>query len=153
LTLTASGVILLAKCGHLPDIDKAIIKDKSKADALTKTLVCLQAGWMIVQIVGRLTTYKPVTLLEVNTLGHIFCAFVVYVSWWKKPKEFHTPVVLGGDWIAPLASYMFMASRISGPKLSGLITLSRWIKPELSNSCGALPILLRKPAPKPRCRH
>lgn len=87
---------------------------------------------MILQILGRLVAHEPITLLEVNTLGHIFCAFVIYVLWWKKPKEVNVPTVLDGPWIGPLAAYMYMSSRISGRKPSGLITLSQWIKPELS---------------------
>ena len=132
LTLTASGVLLLAKCGHLPDVNREAIWDKSKADGLAKALVCLQAAWMILQILGRLVAHEPITLLEVNTLGHIFCAFVIYVLWWKKPKEVKVPIVLDGPWTGPLAAYMYMSSRISGRKPSGLITLSQWIKPELS---------------------
>jgi hypothetical protein len=132
LTLTASGVLLLAKCGHLPDIDRDTICDKSKADGLAKALVCLQATWMIIQIVGRLLGHQPITLLEVNTLGHIFCAFVIYVLWWNKPKEVNVPTVLEGPWTRLLAAYMYMSSRISGCKPTGFIKLSQWIKPELS---------------------
>ena len=132
LTLTAAGVLLLARCGHLPDVHRDAILDKSKADGLAKTLVCLQAGWMILQILGRVVAHEPVTLLEVNTLGHIFCAFVIYVLWWKKPKGVNTPMTLDGPWAGPLAAYMYMSSRISGRKPSGLIALPQWTKSELS---------------------
>lgn len=132
LTLTASGVLLLAKCGHLPDIDKESIWDKSKADGLAKALVVIQAAWMIVQIIGRLIVRQPITLLEVNTLGHIFCAFVIYILWWKKPKEVHAPTVLEGPWAGPLAAYMYMSSRISGRKPEGVFKLKAFFKPELS---------------------
>lgn len=132
LTLTASGVLLLAQCGHLPDIDRESIWDKSKADSLAKALVCLQAAWMILQTLGRLVAHEPITLLEVNTLAHIFCAFVIYVLWWRKPKEVHAPTVLEGPWIRPLAAYMYMSSRVSGKKPEGVLVLSSWIKPELA---------------------
>ncbi|MCJ1244284.1 hypothetical protein MMC30_001482 [Trapelia coarctata] len=131
LTLTASGVILLAKCGHLPDIDRDFLWDKSKADGLAKAIVCLQAAWMILQTGGRLIVRQPVTLLEVNTIAHIFCAFVIYALWWSKPRDVHEPVVLQGEWVRPICAYMYMSSRVSGQKLKGLITLSSWIKPEL----------------------
>ncbi|KAI9713056.1 MAG: hypothetical protein M1820_001041 [Bogoriella megaspora] len=132
LTLTASGVLLLARCGHLPDVHRDVIWDKSKADGLAKTVVCVQAAWMIVQIGGRLVVHEPVTLLEVNTLGHIFCAFIIYVLWWKKPKEVNAPISLEGPWTEQLAAFMYMSSRISGQKPSGRIKLPQWIKPELS---------------------
>lgn len=41
LTLSARGVAFLARCGHLPNINKDDIKDKSKADGLSKSLVCV----------------------------------------------------------------------------------------------------------------
>lgn len=132
LTLTASGVLLLARCGRLPDIDRESIWDKSKADGLSKTLVCIQAAWMIGQTLGRLVAEIPITLLEVNTLGHIFCAFIIYILWWRKPKEVKAPTVLEGRWTGDIASYMYMSSRISGQKLNGLLVLNKWIRPELA---------------------
>lgn len=71
LTLTARGVALLASCGHLPKISEAEIKDKSKANNVAKALVIIQASWMLVQVIGRLVTALPVTLLEVNTIAHV----------------------------------------------------------------------------------
>lgn len=71
LTLTARGMALLAKCGHLPDIPKEDILDKSKANDLAKALVMIQAGWILLQVIGRLLARLPVTLLEVNTIAHV----------------------------------------------------------------------------------
>ena len=71
LTLTARGVALLARCGHLPDVSKAEITDKSKANNVAKALVIIQASWMLVQVIVRLVAALPVTLLEVNTIAHV----------------------------------------------------------------------------------
>lgn len=79
LTLTARGVALLAKCDLLPDLHEAEIIDKSKADGLAKLVACGQAGWMLVQVIGRVALRLPITLLEVNTLGHVVCAFAIYI--------------------------------------------------------------------------
>ncbi|CZR52585.1 uncharacterized protein PAC_02462 [Phialocephala subalpina] len=49
LTLTAQGALFLAASGYLPSFSKKAILDRSKADGIAKTLVCLQAGYMIVQ--------------------------------------------------------------------------------------------------------
>lgn len=71
LTLTARGMALLARCGRLPNIAKAEITDKSKANDLAKALVMIQASWMLVQVLARLIARLPVTLLEVNTIAHV----------------------------------------------------------------------------------
>lgn len=71
LTVTARGMDFLAKFGVLPDVPVEDIQDKSKADALAKFLVLLQASWMLIQVIGRLVVKLPVTLLEVNTVAHV----------------------------------------------------------------------------------
>lgn len=71
LTLTARGMALLASCGHLPDVPKADIIDKSKANNLAKALVIIQASWLLIQVIGRLVAKLPVTLLETNTIAHV----------------------------------------------------------------------------------
>ena len=114
LTLTAYGVALLADCGLLPNVPKEDIIDKSKSDGLAKLLACVQAGWMAAQVIERLVLGIEVTLLEINTLGHVFCAFVIYVLWWHKPRLIKEPTALEGDWVAPLCAYMYMSSRLSG---------------------------------------
>ncbi|KAF1992597.1 hypothetical protein K402DRAFT_388242 [Aulographum hederae CBS 113979] len=112
LTLTAKGVDLLAKYGQLSDISKSEIKDKSKADSLAKFLVCVQAGWMIVQVIARLAENLPVTLLEVNTIGHVLCALTMYILWWNKPRTVQEPTLVSFE--KRLLSYMFTASKLSG---------------------------------------
>ena len=116
LTLTARGVALLAECGYLQELEvnKEEIEDKNKADATAKLLSCLQALWVLVEVIGRLVQHLPVTLLEVNTLGHVLCAFVMYLLWWYKPHSIRQPTVLHGDWLRPLGAYMFISSRVSG---------------------------------------
>ena len=131
LSLTPLGVLLLAKCGSLPRITLQEIKDKSKADGLTKTIVCIQTGWMVVQSIARVCAHQPVTLLEVNTLGHVFCAFIIYLLWWYKPKEVKEPTVIEGAHAMELCAYFYMASRVSGQKPQRKLRLSKWTIPEL----------------------
>ena len=66
-------------------ISKQDIEDKSKADGLAKTLVCVQALWFCVQCVSRIAQKLPITLLELNTFAHSLCALSVYILWWHKP--------------------------------------------------------------------
>lgn len=94
LSLTAEGVRLLSFLGRLPEIDENQIHDKSKADGLAKFLVVIQAGWMIIQTLARVQQKLPVTLLEINTMGHVICAFALYVLWWRKPLEIKDPTVI-----------------------------------------------------------
>ncbi|KAL9634475.1 MAG: hypothetical protein Q9164_004067 [Protoblastenia rupestris] len=113
LTLTARGVSLLAKCGCLPNVSKEEIEDKSKADHLAKTLICVQAAWLLVQVFGRVAQKLPVTLLEVNTLAHVMCTFIIYLLWWNKPSMIYEPTHLKGDWVPAMCAYMYMSSQIS----------------------------------------
>lgn len=114
LTLTARGIALLAECGHVPEISAHEIRDKNKADGLAKLLVCIQAGWMIVQVTSRSATGLATTLLEVHTVAHVVCALVMYVIWWHKPRQVVSPTLLKDNSLGPLAMYMFLASRMSG---------------------------------------
>lgn len=53
---------------------------------------------MAVQTVGWAVISLPVTLLEVNTLGHVICTLVIYIMWWYKPKLNQKATKLEGDW-------------------------------------------------------
>lgn len=116
LTLTPRGVHLLAECGLLPEVSKEEIEDKSKTDGIGKFLSCLQAGWMLVQVVDRLVLDLPVTLLEVNTIGHVLCALAIYVLWWDKPRWIQEPTRVEGEHLRRVCAFMYMSSQISGEK-------------------------------------
>lgn len=113
LSLTPKGLLLLAKCGHLPKASEDEIMDKSKVDELGKLLACTQVTWMVVQVCTRLGLRLPVTLLEVTAISHVVCALVLYALWWHKPRKVDEPTVLTGDWIRPLAAFMLMCSHES----------------------------------------
>ena len=116
LTLTPKGILLLARCGCLPRFSKDDIMDKSKTDEIGKLLACMQALWMVTQVVGRLILNLPVTLLEVTTIGHGLCAIILYLLWWHKPRFIQEPTRIQGDWVLPLCSFMYMASQMSNTK-------------------------------------
>lgn len=133
LTLTPRGVVLLMRCGYLPNVSEKEIMDKNKTDNVSKLLSILQALWMFAQIVGRLSTKLPVTLLEVTTLAHIICALLVYLLWWNKPKLINEPTKLKGEWAAPICAYMYMSSQISGWRRPRPGILKKyWKDPEIS---------------------
>lgn len=97
LALTPRGLLLLARCGHLPKVSEEEIMDKSKVDELGKLLACTQVTWMVVQVCTRLGLRLPVTLLEVTAVSHVVCALVLYALWWYKPRKVEEPTVLTGD--------------------------------------------------------
>ena len=47
------------------------------------------------------------TQLEINTLGHVFCALIIYMLWWHKPRLVKEPTTLAGDWVGPLCAYIY----------------------------------------------
>lgn len=107
-------MLFLAKSGYrLPLLSKKSILDRSKADGIAKTLVCLQAGYMIVQYMTRFASKLPISLLEVNTLGHVFCALVMYSFWLNKPQDIHTPTHISDEAIRPTCAAMYMGSSLS----------------------------------------
>ncbi|RPB21391.1 hypothetical protein L211DRAFT_840815 [Terfezia boudieri ATCC MYA-4762] len=93
-TVTPCGTVLLARLGLLPSLSIEGINDKSKADMLTKTLVCIQACWMLVQAFARKVERLPITLLELNTIMHVVCALMMYLLWLKKPQDVGIPTII-----------------------------------------------------------
>jgi hypothetical protein len=113
LNVTAEGVRLMSFLGRLPEVPRNQIEDKSKADGLAKFIVILQAGWMIIQTIARVQQHLPVTLLEINTIGHVICAFALYTLWWSKPLDIKDPsLVRREEWMDKFVSTMFMCSPI-----------------------------------------
>ena len=69
----------LARLGLLGPVEEEVISDKTKADPITKAIVCVQAAWFIVQCVARVAQNLPLTLLEIHTLAHVFIAMLMYL--------------------------------------------------------------------------
>lgn len=120
LRFTSHAVHMMARFDKLPDVSSAEISDKSKADGLAKALVCLQATWMLLQTVARLAAGLPITLLEINTIGHCFCALIIYLIWWNKPLHVLEPIVLKGLWMRRFTSYSYMQSDMHVESLGGV---------------------------------
>ncbi|PSN62719.1 hypothetical protein BS50DRAFT_474757, partial [Corynespora cassiicola Philippines] len=112
LTLAEQGLLELARRDLIPDISEENIKDKSKANELAKTLVCLQAVWFCIQVIGRLATHYPISLLEMNTFAHAICCLCIYAAWWHKPLDIDEPTLIPVDNedVAKLCAWMTMNS-------------------------------------------
>lgn len=81
LTIKPAGAIELARCGQLQPVDKDVINDKSKADPITKVLVCVQAGRFIVPSIARIAQNLPLALLEIHVLTNVIIALLMYLFW------------------------------------------------------------------------
>jgi hypothetical protein len=104
LTLTAPGLLYLARLGLLPPSTAEEVSDKSKADLFAKVLVCLQAGWFLVQCIARVAQKLPITLLEVHVLAHVLCAFAMYGLWIDKPYDVGSPILCEDERVVNLAA-------------------------------------------------
>ncbi|KAK4171016.1 hypothetical protein QBC36DRAFT_105839 [Triangularia setosa] len=125
VTVTPEGIRLLSFLGDLPTIQECQIRDKSKADWLAKSIVCFQAGWMVVQVIGRAAKHMPISLLEINTCGHVACALVIYLLWWNKPLDVLVPTLLpDNDRIKDALALMYLCSpEIGGADEHGIMDI------------------------------
>ena len=116
LTLTPKGLILLAKSEPdlVPDISADDIMDKSKANALAKAIVCVQALWFCLDVLTRLGFGLPITLLELNTFAHAICALAIYYIWWDKPLDVGEPTMISAcdPTAGPVCAAMCLASDV-----------------------------------------
>ncbi|KAF5356516.1 hypothetical protein D9757_013527 [Collybiopsis confluens] len=78
----------------LPHIAESEIMDKSKGDALAKTLVLIQTTWFIAQVISRVVLHLPITELELTTVAFALLNFLTYALWWKKPLDVRYRIVV-----------------------------------------------------------
>ncbi|KIK64277.1 hypothetical protein GYMLUDRAFT_985423 [Collybiopsis luxurians FD-317 M1] len=76
---------------HIPESE---IMDKSKGDALAKTLILIQTTWFIAQVISRAVLHLPITELELTTVAFALLNFLTYALWWKKPLDVRRPIIL-----------------------------------------------------------
>ena len=126
LTISPKGAAFLARHGHSLKISDSTIRDKSKADILAKTLVCVQVSWTLVQTIARRIVGYPITLLEVHTLVHVACAIGIYGLWFQKPLDVRDPVWVDASEFEDLLALMLVrnygfGSRVTAPSQEGSI--------------------------------
>ena len=106
MSLTPKGIVLLAEIGLLPRFSKQDAQDRSRADAIAKSISCLQASWFFIQGVARVCAGLPLTLLELHTMTHIICALVMYAIWFSKPYGATSPMICSEPAMANLAALL-----------------------------------------------
>ena len=122
LCISAYGLSYIAKKAPelIPDVAEKQIRDKSKADSLAKFIVCLQALWFCVQCITRISQRKAISLLELNTFAHAFCALLIYALWWNKPQDIEEPTLLQGQKEWEMCAFLCMKSA-TAPKRDSLV--------------------------------
>ena len=106
VSLTPYGVILLAEIGLLPCFSKQDVQDRSRADAIAKSISCLQGTWFFIQGVARVSAGLPLTLLELHTMTHIICALAMYAIWFSKPYGATSPMICSEPAMVNLAALL-----------------------------------------------
>ena len=79
-------------CESFIMLTEAEIMDKGKSDWVAKSLVLLQTSWFVMQCIARAMRHLPVTHLEIITLAYAAMNFVIFILWWKKPRNVHRPI-------------------------------------------------------------
>ena len=62
----------------------------------------------------------PLSLLELNTLGHALCALLIYMLWWEKPLDVDYPTILSGQTLWDFCALIWMRYEKS-PVVSAVI--------------------------------
>ncbi|KAF8248679.1 hypothetical protein K440DRAFT_642097 [Wilcoxina mikolae CBS 423.85] len=93
MALTTCGIIALARAGVFIPLDRRIIGYKSQVNVITKLLTILQVSWMVIESSARKANGLPLSLLEIHTLVHAFCALIMYMFWFKKPVGVRDPTI------------------------------------------------------------
>ena len=117
LTVTAIECLAINEPELISKISVEDIKDKNKANALAKTLVCLQASWFSLQCITRVRQGLAITLLELNTFAHTLCTLLIYLLWWNKPLDIEQPTIIRGEHADVICAMMVMLDYINqGPQ-------------------------------------
>ncbi|KAL6718401.1 hypothetical protein ACLMJK_004490 [Lecanora helva] len=94
----AKQTLYLVEHGYVPyndvRVDKKVIEDKYKTDGLVRVVIVCQILWYCVECAARLYQHLDITLLEVATVGFIFCSAGTYGFWYEKPMDVGRAIVL-----------------------------------------------------------
>lgn len=116
LTITPAGALELARLRLLEPVPAEVIDDKTKADPITKLLVCIQAGWFIIQSVARVSQGLPLTLIEIHVLTHVSVALLMYLFWFNKPYNALSPFVITSQELVDIAVLFSLHQPFSSDK-------------------------------------
>jgi hypothetical protein len=125
VVLSDGAVVWLAEneLSLLPDLSKAEIDDRSKANHLAKTIICVQAIWFIAQCASRMAQGLAISLLELSTFAHTLCRLLIYNFWWHKPLDIEEPTHIKGEKMHSLCAMLCFRSEFDGVRDSDYFSL------------------------------
>ncbi|SJL18586.1 uncharacterized protein ARMOST_22183 [Armillaria ostoyae] len=106
---------------NLAAVSPETIEDKSKGDALSKTVSTLQISWFIVQCIARAIQHLPITLLEMTALAFAGLSIITYCLWWYKPLNVKYHISLDGSDSRPTPEIHYAEESASPVKSSWLV--------------------------------
>ena len=86
--------LVMNKFLEFPQVSTRDIWDRSKADHLIKSLVCIQICWLLITVVARAIQKMAITTLELATVAIVFCTIATFFCWLHKPADVRTPISL-----------------------------------------------------------
>ena len=96
--LSAKLVEYLVRHGFICEPSAAItreeIRDKSKSDGISRLVTCMQAGSLLLRVIGRAAVGLPITPLELSTLCVVGCSFTTLWFWRNKPLDVMAPTII-----------------------------------------------------------
>ena len=75
-----------------PNVTVEEIKDRSKTDGFSKTIVLAQTLWFVAQCLARRTQNLDLTPVELLALSLAVLNGVMYFLWWNKPMDVRCPI-------------------------------------------------------------
>ncbi|KZP11775.1 hypothetical protein FIBSPDRAFT_712944, partial [Athelia psychrophila] len=90
-------ILALVKSRSLVPPTSDELGDKSKGDALSKTIAILQTLWFIAQCIARRVGNLAITNLEIMTLAYTVITLAMYTAWWHKPLNVRCPIRVKRD--------------------------------------------------------
>ena len=79
---------------EMPQVTTRNIWDRSKADHLIKSIVCVQICWLMITVIARAIQKLAITTLELGTVSIVFCTVATFFCWLQKPADVRTPIDL-----------------------------------------------------------
>ncbi|OQE13965.1 hypothetical protein PENSTE_c040G02903 [Penicillium steckii] len=88
VALIESGIL---KPSDLPEQE---IRSRAKADSFAKIFTLFQVLWFLCNAFTRWGYHLSVSTLELVTVAYVAIAILTYLSWWYKPKDISTPILV-----------------------------------------------------------
>ncbi|KAN0070916.1 hypothetical protein V8E54_011081 [Elaphomyces granulatus] len=85
-----------------------MISERSKADGVAKMIAICQTSWFVITIIFRLSQRMPLSLLEVLTVSYIFCALIMFICWFERPRDIQFRIKIEKsrlDWPTEIGDY------------------------------------------------